>query len=82
MTIINLKDMYSDYYIRQWKKEGLPLITERPPTTTQEILNNFFNGRIICKKNNKKKAIAQTYKKMTNKAKKIDWRDYIKEEYK
>lgn len=80
--IINLKEMYSNYYIRQWKREGLPLITERPPTTTQELFDKFFeskSNRRFKKEHQQRFAIKQERR---NKAiKKLDWRDYLKEEY-
>ena len=81
MTIINLNEMYSSYYISQWKKEGLPLITERPPTTTEEILNRFFEQRQRFKNNKVKKQQSKKIKTYYTR-KKLDWRDYIKEEYK
>ena len=79
MTIINLKEMYSNYYIRQWKKEGLRLITQRPPTTTQEILDNFFMNR-----SNKVRYKINAIKNERARAriKKLDWKDYLREEYK
>ena len=81
MTIINLKEMYSNYYIRKWKKQGLPLITERPPTTTQEILDRFFMERRSYKESkNQRKAIF--CEKKQRRIRKLDWKDYIKEEYK
>ena len=80
MTIINLKEMYSPYYIRQWKKEGLPLIKERPPTTTEEILQKFFESRVSRKKS-QRKAIQKTRENRIKAKGKINWRDYIKEDY-
>ena len=79
MKTINLKEMYSDYYIRAWKKQGLVLITQRPPTTTETLLNNFFNEVYSPKKKYKTKAIQHEFTKRGNK--KLDWRDYVKEEY-
>ena len=81
MTTINLKEMYSNYYIRQWKKQGLPLITERPPTTTQELLDNFFMNKGNTKKH-QKKAMAKTIREIKKRKTTLNWRDYIKEEYK
>ena len=81
MTIINLKDMYSNYYIRQWKKEGLPLIKERPPQTTEELLERFFATRVSNRIKSQKKAIAKTHDERVRKSSKLDWRDYLKEEY-
>lgn len=81
MTIINLKEMYSNYYIREWKKKGLPLITERPPTTTDVLLDQFFSG-ISPKRKSRKKAIAKTTDLRNRKRSKLDWRDYLKEDYK
>ena len=77
MTIINLKDMYSNYYIREWKRQGLPLLTERPPTTTDFLLEEFFKTMVKPKQENKRKAINKE-KELRNKRKnKLDWRDYL-----
>ena len=81
MTIINLKEMYSNYYIREWKKKGLPLITERPPTTTDVLLDRFFS-EISTKRKCKRKAIAKTTELRNKKKSKLDWRDYLEEGYK
>lgn len=80
MEVVNLKEMYSDYYIRKWKKQGLRLITERPPTTTMEILDDFFKYRNNGKGKYQQRAIRQ--EKERARVKKLDWREYLKEEYK
>ena len=72
MEVLNLKERYSANRIREWKKQGLILITERPPTTTEELFIQFFTTR----KTNKKPKIKLN---RTNKTK-LDWRDYTKGE--
>lgn len=81
MKIINLKEMYSNYYIRKWKKQGLRLITERPPTTTQEALDNFFRSK-TSPDTTKYQLRAIRKEKRRTRLKRLDWRDYLKEEYK
>lgn len=79
MEIINLKELYSNYYINHWKKQGLPLITERPPTTTDVLLERFFNSLSNPRKNRRKairKNIEATHKR------KLDYQDYVRGEYK
>ena len=77
MTVINLKEMYSDYYIREWKKKGLPLITERPPRTTDVLLEQFFSTLFSSKKQ-QRNAITRNKEQIANARNKLDWRDYIK----
>lgn len=79
MVEINLKERYSGYYIRLWKKQGLPLIKQRPPTTTEELLEDFFRT-ISSGKKRQPKAIQKSIRKSN--LEKLDWRDYLREEYK
>ena len=80
MKTINLKEMYSDYYIREWKKQGLILITQRPPTTTETLLEQFFSSYKPPTTRNRKKAIYREIKKRENK--RLDWREFLPEQYK
>ena len=77
MELINLKEKYSDYYIRIWKKQGLRLITERPPTTTQILFDDFFKNRKSIRKYQNKAIRAERQKK-----KRLEYKDYLREEYK
>lgn len=77
--IVYLKDIYSDYYIRLWKKQGLRLVTERPPTTTEAMLEKFFSER---KPQNKNKGKVRAIGIRARQLSRLSYEDYLKEEYK
>ena len=79
MKIINLKERYTDYYITKWKNQGLPLITERPPTTTEAMLEKFFSER---KPLNQNKGKARAIGIRARQLSRLNYEDYLKEEYK
>ena len=76
METIVLKDYYSNYYIRKWVKQGLPLITERPATTTKKIFEEFIANK--PKEETKEKRNKRIGNLISNRQK-IDWKQYIRE---
>ena len=77
MEIINLKDSYSNYYICKWKKEGLQLITQRPPTTTKSLFEEFLKNRT-----SRKRYQGKAIRKEKQRKQKLNLEDFIRRDYK
>lgn len=76
MTEMQLNEYYSNHYIRKWKKQGLPLIKERPATTYKEVFEKFIMQAPKTPEITRKKAIAKTIES------KLDYKNYLGGNYK
>ena len=76
MTEMQLNEYYSNHYIRKWKKQGLPLIKERPATTYREVFEKFIVQAPQIPETSRRKAIARTIES------KLDFKNYLGGSYK
>ena len=84
MTIINLNEWakergFSNYHVRCWIKNGLKTIRQRPYITTLEALESFFEETL---QERESKKIASKKIAYRNMKKKLDFNDYLREEFK
>lgn len=85
MTIINLKEWaldrgFSNYHIRCWIRDGLPIVRQRPYLTTQEALDKFFQDTLTVRNCRKKTSKKLAYKTVISKT--FDYNDYVRGDYK
>ena len=76
MTEMQLNEFYSNHYIRKWKKQGLPLIKERPATTYKEVFEKFIMQAPKVPEQKRKVAIARTIEN------KLNFKNYLGGNYK